>query len=193
MYSTRKHVSTGWAIALTLFAGMAAAQTTQVASTTDSTAKPMASGVETGANLTMSAAKSPNHTMLFRLMRASDITDFSSGKGVYTVFAPTNEAFSAFTETELSDLLLPANKKRLAKVLAYHVVKGRLTPDQLEDGKKLTNVTGQALVVHKQGESITITDERGTVATLIQGDIQTTNGVVYSVDKVLQTSMKSGK
>ena len=70
------------------------------------------------------------------------------------------------------------------------MVKGNLTSDQLKDGQTLKNVTGQILVVHKQENTITITDERGTVANVIQSDIRATNGVVYSIDKLLQTNVK---
>ena len=66
------------------------------------------------------------------------------------------------------------------------MVKGRLTSDQLKGGQTLTNLTGQILLVYKQGDSITIKDGRGVVADVVQANIRTNNGVVYSINKVLQ-------
>lgn len=145
-----------------------------------------ASGVETNRNLALSAGLSADHATLIRLMKASGLDKQAAGKGQYTVFAPTDAAFSILPERDLEELLLPSSKNRLIQFLAYHVVKGRLTSDQLKDGQTLTNLTGQILTVHKQGDSITIEDGRGEVADVIQGNIRATNGVVYTINKVLQ-------
>lgn len=160
------------------------AQSVPATDTTQSGLK--ASGVKTGKNLALSASLSADHATLIRLLEASGLTKQAAGKEQYTVFAPTDAAFSVLSERFLRELLLPSSKKRLIRLLAYHVVKGRLTSDQLRDGQTLTNLTGQILVVHKQGDYITIKDGRGTVADVIQANIRTTNGVVYTINKVLQ-------
>ena len=120
MYSTLKKnliYSCGtWLLVLLL--GVATAQTAPGTTSKEGLDTLSASGLKTGQNLTLSVAKSPDHTTIFRLLRASGLTDFSSGKGPYTVFAPTNEAFSTFSETQLSELLLPSSKKKLARLLA---------------------------------------------------------------------------
>lgn len=164
--------------------GPIAAQSVPAADTTQSALK--ASGVETGKNLALSASLSSDHATLIQLLNASGLTKQAAGKGQYTVFAPTDAAFSVLSERDLRELLLPSSKKRLVQLLAYHVVKGRITSDQLRDGQTLTNLTGQILVVHKQGDYITLKDGRGTVADVIQANIRTTNGVVYTINKVLQ-------
>ena len=151
-----------------------------------------ASGVKTGTSLGLSAAKSADHSTLLQLLTASGLLQQANGKGQYTVFAPTNAAFSELPDGDLSELLLPSSKQRLIQFLAYHVVKGRLTSDQLKDGQTLTNLTGQILVVHKQGNDLTIKDGRGTVADVLQADIRATNGVVYSVNRVLQRIVNKG-
>ena len=145
-----------------------------------------APGSKTGKNLALSAAQSPDHTIALKLLKAAGLADQASAKGPYTVFAPTDAAFSALPNGMLDELLLPSSKNRLIQFLAYHVVKGRLTSDQLKEGQLLKNLTGQILMVHKQGDGMTIEDGRGTVANVIQGDVRATNGVVYSIDKVLQ-------
>ena len=149
-----------------------------------------ASGVVTGKNLALSAALSPEHTTLFQLLKASGLLEQASGKVPYTVFAPTNAALTDLPDNLLSELLLPSSKQKLVQFLAYHIVKGRLTSDQLNDGQTLTNLTGQILVIHKQGDGLTIEDGRGNVAVVIQSDVRATNGVVYSINKVLQRSLK---
>jgi len=145
-----------------------------------------ASGVETKQSLALSAGLSADHTTLLRLLTASGLDKQAAGKGQYTVFAPTDAAFSILPERDLEELLLPSSRNRLVQFLAYHVVEGRLTSDQLKDGQTLTNLTGQILTVHKQGNTITIEDGRGEVADVIQGNIRATNGVVYTINKVLQ-------
>ncbi|QMW03579.1 fasciclin domain-containing protein [Spirosoma foliorum] len=173
-----------------IFGFQAVAQNTP--STTSTNPVLTTSGVKTGNTLALSAAESPDHTTLFQLLKASGLTKQASGAGPYTVFAPNNGAFSEFSKEDLDDLLLPSSKNRLIKLLAYHVVKGRITSDQLKDGQTLTNLAGQILTVHKQENYITIEDDRGTVADVIQGNVRATNGVVYSINKVLQPASNKG-
>lgn len=182
----------GWVLALALLAGAnatvvaqdqnASAQTTTTTTAPESTVK---AGGMTGKDLAISAAKSADHTILFRALRVSGLTEQAAGKGPYTVFAPTNEAFEKLPAGTLDELLKPAAKAKLTKVLAYHVVKGKLTSAQLQDGTKLKTVTGGVLTVGKQGDAVTITDGAGNTATVNQADIEATNGVIHSVDAVL--------
>lgn len=182
----------GWALAIALLAGAnatavaqdqnAAAQTATTTTAPESTVK---AGGATGKDLAISAAKSADHTTLFRALRVSGLTEQAAGKGPYTVFAPTNEAFDKLPAGTLDELLKPAAKAKLSKVLAYHVVKGKLTSAQLQDGTKLRTVTGGVLTVGKQGDAVTITDGAGNTATVNQPDIEATNGVIHSIDAVL--------
>ncbi|GAB3015354.1 fasciclin domain-containing protein [Spirosoma pulveris] len=179
----------GWVVATALFAGtgghvMAQSQNaaTQTTTTTTTTIK---SGSSTGKDLAISAAKSANHTILFRALRVSGLTEQASGKGPYTVFAPTNEAFEKLPAGTMDELWKPAGKSKLVKLLAYHVVKGKFTADQLQDGQKLKTVTGGTLTVGKQGDTITITDGAGSTATINQADVEATNGIVHSIDSIL--------
>ena len=183
----------GWALAFALLTGTCASVSAQdqntaarsgAATVTDAntTAK---MGSSTGKDLAISAAKSANHTVLFRALRLSGLTEQASGKGPYTVFAPTNEAFDKLPAGTVDELLKPAAKAKLVKLLAYHVVKGNYTAGQLQDGQKLKTVTGGTLTVGKQGDTITITDGAGNTATVNQADVQATNGIVHSIDTVL--------
>lgn len=178
----------GWALVFALLVGTYASvvaqdqNSTNRASTTTTTVK---TGSSTGKDLAISAAKSANHTILFRALRVSGLTEQASGKGPYTVFAPTNEAFDKLPAGSVDELWKPAAKPKLIKLLAYHVVKGKYMADQLQDGQKLKTVTGGTLTVGKQGDNITITDGAGNTATVNQADVEATNGIVHSIDTVL--------
>ncbi|SOD80341.1 Uncaracterized surface protein containing fasciclin (FAS1) repeats [Spirosoma fluviale] len=161
------------------------AQSQNAAAQTNTTTTTIKSGNSTGKDLAISAAKSANHTILFRALRVSGLTEQASGKGPYTVFAPTNEAFEKLPAGTMDEFWKPAGKSKLTKLLAYHVVKGKFTADQLQDGQKLKTVTGGTLTVGKQGDSITITDGGGNTATINQADVEATNGIVHSIDTIL--------
>lgn len=148
-----------------------------------------ASGKATGKSMLASMQGKPDYSTILHILSESGLDKRANPAGQYTVFVPNNGAFDELGDAMLKSLLLPSSKKRLAQMLAYHVVKGRYTSDKLRDGQTLTNVTGQILVVHKQGNDITITDGRGTVADVIQRDIRATNGVIYTVNKVLEKNL----
>ena len=160
--------------------------TTLLAQTTPEATTLQAPGIKTGKNLVLSLVSSPDHKVLLKLMKASGLDKQAMKPGPYTVFAPTDAAFSVLPERDLNELLLPSGKPKLIKLLTYLIVKGRYTSDQLSDGQSMTNLTGQVLRIHKQENDITVEDGRGNNATVVQADIRTTNGVVYSIDKVLQ-------
>lgn len=183
-----------WAVAFMVLPGLyvsAQAQSqnssasTATNTTTEATSTSKPSHTVTGKDLAITGARSANHTTLFRAMRVSGLTEQASEKGPYTVFAPTNEAFDKLPAGTMDELMKPAAKAKLVKLLAYHVVKGKYTADQLQDGQKLKTVTGGTLTVGKQGDTLTITDGAGNTATVDPGDAEATNGLVYSIDSVL--------
>jgi uncharacterized surface protein with fasciclin (FAS1) repeats len=178
----------GLTLAFTLFAGTytaVLAQSQNSAAEASTTTTTVRTGSSTGKDLAISAAKSATHTILFRALRVSGLTEQAAGKGPYTVFAPTNEAFGKLPAGTVDELWKPASKPRLIKLLAYHVVKGKFTADQLQDGQKLKTVTGGTLTVGKNGDAITITDGAGNTATINEADVEATNGIIHSVDTVL--------
>ena len=142
----------------------------------------------TGRDLAISAAKSANHTVLFRALRMSGLTEQASAKGPYTVFAPTNEAFGKLPAGTMDELLKPAARAKLTKILAYHIIKGKYTAEQLQDGQKLKTAMGGTLTVGKQGDTLTITDGAGNTAIVAPTDAEATNGMVFSIDTVLMSS-----
>ena len=111
---------------------------------------------------------------------AAELVETLKGDGPFTVFAPTDEAFAALPAGTVESLLKPENKAKLAAVLTYHVVPGRV---YAADAIK----AGQAKTV--QGSKVTITAKDGTVtvdgANVVSADIDSTNGVIHVIDRVI--------
>jgi uncharacterized surface protein with fasciclin (FAS1) repeats len=118
---------------------------------------------------------------LVKAVTAADLAPTLQGEGPYTVFAPTNEAFAALPEGTLDDLLAPAGKEQLTDILTYHVVEGEVMASDLTDGQVIKTVQGGELKVAIDGGTVTIGD-----ATVVQPDVDASNGVVHVIDTVLQ-------
>jgi uncharacterized surface protein with fasciclin (FAS1) repeats len=144
-------------------------------------------------NIIQNAVNSKDHTTLVAAVKAAGLVDTLQGAGPFTVFAPTNDAFSKLPAGTVDTLLKTENKPTLTKVLTYHVVPGRLTATSLmkavKDGggmAKLTTVAGADLVVKQAGPGkLSVTDAKGDVATITIADVLQSNGVIHVVDTVL--------
>ncbi len=98
-----------------------------------------------------------------------------------TVFAPNDDAFDALPQEELDALL--ADQEQLSEVLNYHVVEGRPTPEELEDGT-FTSLQGGEVTTSGSGEEFTVDEE----AQIVCGNVPTANATVYVIDGVLTPS-----
>jgi uncharacterized surface protein with fasciclin (FAS1) repeats len=144
-------------------------------------------------NIIQNAVNSKDHTTLVAAVKAAGLVDTLQGAGPFTVFAPTNDAFSKLPAGTVDTLLKTENKPTLTKVLTYHVVPGRLTATSLmkavKDGggmAKLTTVAGADLIVKQAGPGkLSVTDAKGDVATITIADVLQSNGVIHVVDTVL--------
>lgn len=138
------------------------------------------------------AVNSKDHTTLVAAVKAAGLVDTLKGPGPFTVFAPTNAAFSALPKGTVEGLLKPENKADLTRILTYHVVPGAVTSTDLmakikQGGGKasLTTVEGEALTARVAGKGITLTDSKGQVAQVTIADVKQSNGVIHVIDKVL--------
>lgn len=129
---------------------------------------------------------------LVTALKSADLATMLSEPGNYTVFAPSNQAFSKLPEGTVDNLMKPENKEQLQSVLQYHVVPGKITSDKFADaiknakGKyKFKTVTGEELTASMNGDQYVITDSRGKKAQVIQGNVDASNGIVYVIDNVL--------
>jgi uncharacterized surface protein with fasciclin (FAS1) repeats len=143
-------------------------------------------------NIVENALNSKDHTTLVAAVKAGGLVDTLEGKGPFTVFAPTNEAFAALPAGTVDTLLKPENKKMLDKILTYHVVPGKLDSAMLDQGIKkgggkaeLKTVEGGTLTVSGSGKDLMVMDEKGGSAKVTIADVMQSNGVILVVDKVL--------
>ncbi len=117
---------------------------------------------------------------LVAALKAADLVKTLEGEGPFTVFAPTDEAFKKLGKATLDDLLKPENKSKLANILKYHVVAGKV---MAKDVAKMS----EAKTV--EGGSLTITVQNGKVmvdkAHVASADIVCENGVIHVIDTVL--------
>lgn len=138
---------------------------------------------ESDANILQVAMSSEAHTTLVAGVQAAEIEHVLVNAGPLTVFAPTNEAFDALPEGTLDNLLKPENKGDLATIITRHAAPGSYDQEALkkeaQKGRKLYMATGDYLEVVVTGDEITVGG-----ATVI-GTIQTSNGVINVVDKVI--------
>jgi uncharacterized surface protein with fasciclin (FAS1) repeats len=146
-----------------------------------------------GKDIIDNAVNSADHTTLVAAVKAASLVDTLKGSGPFTVFAPTNAAFSQLPAGTVDSLLKPDMKPALTKVLTYHVVPGKLTytelKKQVDAGKgmaKLKTASGGTLTAVANGPSnIAIKDDKGGVANIAVYDVIQSNGVIHSIDKVL--------
>jgi uncharacterized surface protein with fasciclin (FAS1) repeats len=139
------------------------------------------------------ALNSKDHTTLVAAVKAAGLVDTLSGKGPFTVFAPTNAAFAALPAGTVDSLLKPESKPQLTKVLTYHVVAGKFTSEDIAKAIKsgggkaeLTTVAGGKLTATQNGpKNVIVKDESGGVANVAVYDVLQSNGVIHVVDKVL--------
>jgi uncharacterized surface protein with fasciclin (FAS1) repeats len=139
-------------------------------------------------NIIQNAVNSKDHTTLVAAVKAAGLVDTLEGKGPFTVFAPTNEAFGKLPPGTVDTLVKPENKATLTKILTYHVVPGKLEASDLTDGKKLKTVQGEELTVKKADGKTWIIDAKGGTSMVTIPNVNQSNGVIHVVDTVLMPS-----
>ena len=138
------------------------------------------------------AVNSKDHTTLVAAVKAAGLVETLKGKGPFTVFAPTNEAFAALPAGTVDNLLKPENKPTLTKILTYHVVAGNYDSKAIlalikkgNGTAELKTVSGGKLWFMVMGGKVMVKDEKGGMATVTIADVMQSNGVIHVVDKVL--------
>ena len=126
------------------------------------------------------AVDAGSFTTLVAAVQAAGLADTLKGDGPFTVFAPTDAAFAALPEGTVEDLLKPENKDKLAAILTYHVVAGKVMAADIA-GKETNaaSVQGQDLKINAT-EGVFIND-----AAVATPDVEASNGVIHVIDKVL--------
>ena len=131
-------------------------------------------------NITQLVNVEKNMTTLKKSVHVSGLDQVLSGKGPYTVFAPTDIAFAKLDKGILDNLLKPENKTKLTDLLNHHVVEGKINFKDLKDGEKLKTVNGKQLVVHVKDGHTTVDG-----AVIQSHDVVATNGIIHSLESVM--------
>lgn len=126
------------------------------------------------------AIGSPDHTTLVEAVKAAGLVETLKGAGPFTIFAPTNAAFSALPAGTVESLLKPESKAKLTSILTYHVVAGAVKAADLKDGQKVKTLQGEELTVSIKDGKVMINGANVTAA-----DLEGSNGVVHVIDAVL--------
>ncbi len=146
-------------------------------------------------NIVTVAVEAGQFKTLVAAVQAAGLVETLSGKGPFTVFAPTDEAFAKLGKDAIADLLKPENKDKLTSILTYHVVAGEYPAAKVVAAKSLTTVQGADVTV-AAGKDVMV----GT-AKVLKTDIKASNGIIHVIDSVIlppaantaEASMKTAK
>ncbi len=143
-------------------------------------------------NIVENAVNSKDHTTLVAAVKAAGLVETLQSAGPFTVFAPTNDAFSLLPAGTVDNLVKPENKTALTGILTYHVVPGRISSKDLvmmiKEGKgtaTLKTVAGGNLYASLKGNKVIIKDDSGSAAVITIKDVNQSNGVIHVIDHVL--------
>jgi uncharacterized surface protein with fasciclin (FAS1) repeats len=129
------------------------------------------------ADLVETASTSGNFKTFLAAAKAAGISDTLKNSGPYTVFAPSDSAFNQLPPGTVNSLM--KDKAKLAKILAYHVIPGKVTVADVKPGQVKT----------LEGDSLKLTSDNGKVtvnhANVIQSDLIADNGVIHEIDAVV--------
>lgn len=137
-------------------------------------------GLSTGAyakDIVDTAVSAGSFNTLVSAVQAAGLVDTLKGKGPFTVFAPTDEAFAKIPKADLEALL--KDKEKLTAVLTYHVVPGKVMAADVKSGEVRT-VQGQALRVSAGNGKVAVND-----ANVVKADVTADNGVIHVIDRVV--------
>ncbi len=125
------------------------------------------------------ASSAGSFKTLVAAVKAAGLVETLQGKGPFTVFAPTDEAFAKLPAGTVADLLKPENKDKLVAILTYHVVPGKVMAANVKT-MMVQTVNGQDLSIKVDDGKVTVNN-----ANVIKTDVAASNGVIHVIDTVL--------
>ena len=129
------------------------------------------------------AVKAGSFKTLVAAVKAAGLVDTLKGKGPFTVFAPTDDAFAKLPKGTVANLLKPENKAELASILTYHVVAGKY------DAARITKSRAKHFSIRSvQGANIAVDTTKGvrvSGANVVKADVEASNGVIHVIDQVI--------
>lgn len=138
------------------------------------------------------AVGNSNFSTLVAAVKAAGLVEVLSGKGPFTVFAPTDAAFGKLPEGTVGTLVKKENKQLLTAILTYHVVAGKF--NAVDVVKAIKENKGKFVIKTVQGGNLTaslsngkviLTDVKGNTSTVVIADVKASNGVIHAIDSVV--------
>jgi uncharacterized surface protein with fasciclin (FAS1) repeats len=132
-------------------------------------------------DIVATAVAAGNFKTLAKALETAGLVETLQGKGPFTVFAPTDEAFAKLGDEKISELL--KDKKTLTDILLYHVVKGKVTAADVVklEGKGAKTVEGKEVLIKVDGKDVMLNGK----SKVIKADIKCSNGIIHVIDTVL--------
>ena len=133
-----------------------------------------------GKDIVDTAVAAGSFKTLAKALEAADLVDTLKGKGPYTVFAPTDEAFAKLPASTLDDLLKPENKAKLRRILTYHVVPGRVSASEVIKLRSAKTVSGETIAITANGGTVMVDSAR-----VLKTDVGASNDIIHVIDAVI--------
>jgi uncharacterized surface protein with fasciclin (FAS1) repeats len=137
-------------------------------------------GSHTKMDIVDTAVGAGSFNTLVAAVKAAGLAETLKGEGPFTVFAPTDDAFAKLPAGTLDDLLKPENKDKLAGILTYHVVSGKVMAKDVATMKMAETVNGQSITVSMEGNDVMVDN-----AKVVKADIECSNGIIHVIDTVI--------
>ncbi len=131
-------------------------------------------------DLPTTAVKAGSFGTLVAAAKAAGLVEALSGEGPFTVFAPTDDAFAKLPAGTVDSLLKPENKAKLASILKYHVVPGRVYSSDAVAAGSAKTLQGQSVKIQVNGSDATVNG-----AKILATDLDASNGVIHVIDSVI--------
>ena len=137
-------------------------------------------GADPAKDIVDTAVGAGSFNTLVAAVKAAGLVDTLKGKGPFTVFAPTDDAFKKLPPGTLEDLLKPENKEKLKGILTYHVVAGKVMAKDVVKMKSAKTVNGQSVTISMKDKDVMVDN-----AKVVKTDIACSNGVIHVIDTVV--------
>ena len=131
-------------------------------------------------NLVETAAGNDAFKTVVAAVKAAGLVETLAGKGPFTVFAPTDEAFAKLPEGTVESLLKPENKDKLISILTYHVIPGKVMSKDIKPSQMVKTVNGQQVSIKLSYGKVSVDGANVTAA-----DVEADNGVIHVIDSVI--------
>lgn len=135
-------------------------------------------GMKYGKDIVDTAVGAGSFSTLVTAVKAAGLVETLKGDGPFTVFAPTDAAFAKLPKGTVEALL--QDKEKLAAILTYHVVPGKVMAADVANITSAKTANGQALSINAENGAVMVDN-----ATVVQADIQCSNGVIHVIDTVV--------